>query len=391
MDTNTSGILNIAYPEVERCFKQSTTLARYKRFMSEFMSKRQKQLYSNVPNQMILYSYDDINKWFAATGVDKNTIKSGIKQTFYANIGAFNPQYAKDESTVALLCMLRYFHTNKMQKELELGMINMAFSGKYYPSIFYRSFKFEPADYVMDYVVNHMLSNKFDVIRYGNVISAVKSQSSTWYNTYKNKFDTFTDEDVCYLLQQLHNRIGSFIINIAELYYEAYKNKDNFITYDSDNVSEDDYHLADNDSFKLNRIIDNTMNELCGKNIDFVQCRRAANSMVRFEELKSILDCLLADEKNIPLIREYVSLMVSTYFAQSKFKDITDIAFISFSIKAQPNTRDPYLIKKRHLIDQILINNSENFQRRRNRAATESAYYRAINAYLALMIKKANS
>ena len=236
-----------------------------------------------------------------------------------------------------------------------------------------------------------LLRNKYDIIRYSNVIGAMKSCTTTWYNTYKRKFEAFSDEDVCYLLQQLHNRIGSFIINIAELYYEAYKNKDSFITYDSDNVSEDDYHLADNDSFKLNRIVDNTMTELTSKSINFVECRRASNNMVRFEELKSILDCLLGDEKNLPLIKEYVSLMVSTYFAQSKFKTVNDIAFISYSIKAQPNTRDPYLIKKRHLIDQILLNNSENFQRRRNRAATESAYYRAINAYLALIIKKANS
>ena len=391
MNIETTGILRIAYPEVESKLSNSGNLNKYKRFMAEFISKRQKQLYANIPNQMILYSYDDINKWFAASGVDKTVIKVAIKDTYYAKVPAFNPSYAKDESTIALLCMVRYFHLHKMEKELNLALLNMAFSGKFYPSIFYRSFKYEPADYVMDYVVNHMLSNKYDIIRYGNVIGAVKSSVETWYNTYKDRFASFNDNDVCYLLQQLHNRIGSFIINIAELYYEAYENKDSYITYDSDNVSEDDYHLADNDSFKINRIVDNTMTELCSKNIDFINCRRAANSMVRFEELKSILDCLLGKNENLPLIREYVTLMVSTYFQQAKFKDVKDIAFISYSIKAQPNSRDKYILRKRELIDQILINNAEDFQRRRNRAATESSYYRAFNAYMALMIKKANS
>ena len=391
MNIETTGILRIAYPEVESKFSNSGNLNKYKRFMAEFISKRQKQLYANIPNQMILYSYDDINKWFAVSGVDKTVIKVAIKDTYYAKVPAFNPSYAKDESTIALLCMVRYFHLHKMEKELNLALLNMAFSGKFYPSIFYRSFKYEPADYVMDYVVNHMLSNKYDIIRYGNVIGAVKSSVEKWYGTYKDRFASFNDNDVCYLLQQLHNRIGSFIINIAELYYEAYENKDSYITYDSDNVSEDDYHLADNDSFKINRIVDNTMTELCSKNIDFINCRRAANSMVRFEELKSILDCLLGKNENLPLIREYVTLMVSTYFQQAKFKDVKDIAFISYSIKAQPNSRDKYILRKRELIDQILINNAEDFQRRRNRAATESSYYRAFNAYMALMIKKANS
>ena len=31
--------------------------------------------------------------------------------------------------------------------------------------------------------------------------------------------------------------------NIASLYYEAYENKE-YITYDSDDLSEDNYHLA---------------------------------------------------------------------------------------------------------------------------------------------------
>ena len=391
MNIETTGILKMAYSEVEVKFKQPATIAKFRRFMSEFISRRQKQLYANVPNQMIIYSYDDINRWFAATGVDKAVIRAAIKETYYAKIPAFNPSYAKDESTIALLCMVRFFHlTRGMEKEINLALLNIAFSGKFYPSIFYRSFKYEPAAYVMDYVVNHMLSNKYDIIRYGNVIGAVKSSVNTWYETYKDRFDSFADNDVCYLLQQLHNRIGSFIINIAELYYEAYENKDSYITYDSDNVSEDDYHLADNDSFKMNRIVDNTMRELTSKNIDFVNCRLSANNMVKFEELKSILDCLLGNNANLPLIKEYITLMVSTYFQQAKFKDVTDIAFISYSIKAQPNSRDKYILRKRELIDQILINNSDQIQRRRNRAATESAYYRAINAYLALMIKKAN-
>ena len=391
MDITTKSILQVCYPEVASKMSLSAAFARYKKFMGEFVNRNQKQLYANIPNKMIYYTYDDIAKWFAATGVDKKVILDGIKGTYFYKIAAFNPRYAKDESTIAILCLVRYFMLEKKQDGLNLALLNLAFSGKFYSSLFYKAFKYDPAEYVMDYVVNHMLNNKFDIVKYGNVIGAVRSITNTWFETYQKQLVSFTDDEIRLLVQQLHNRIDSFIQNIAKLFYEAYENKDSYITYDSDDISEDNYHLADNDSFKINSVVENAMTELTTKSIDFVNCKRASNSMVKFDELKAILDSLFNNKANIPLLKEYLTLMVSIYFRQSKYKDVKDISFISFSIKPSPNTKDPYILRKKELLDLMLINNAENFKRRRSRVATESAYYRAFNAYLALMIKKANS
>lgn len=389
MKTNTTSIRDIAYPEVETKLNASGSSNRYKKFMSKFVQDRQKVLYSNAPSKQTYYSLDDVNNWFKSTNIDKNIIKQAIKGTYYYGVSNFNPSYAKDESTIALLCMVKYYKSHNMKNEYEMSLINLSFSGKMYPSLFYGSFKYEPADYVMDYVINHMLSNKYDIVKYGNVIGAVKSVSTTWADSYKDRLNSFDDEDVTYLLQQLHNRIGSFLHNIAELYYEAYEHKD-AITYDSDDVSEDNFHLADNDSFRINTIVENAMKEITSKSIDYVSCMRASNDTVKFDELKNIFDNIFSDNKNIPLFKEYITLMVSLYFRDSKFKDITDLSFLSFSIKPVPNSKDPYIKRKKELMDLLLINNAENFARRRTRKPTESAYYKAFNAYIALIIQKAN-
>ena len=135
---------------------------------------------------------------------------------------------------------------------------------------------------------------------------------------------------------------------------------------------------------------DSNEKEITARNVDIINCRRSANNMVKFDELKAIIDSIVANTTNIPLIKEYITLLVSLYFNDSKSKDITDIAFISYSIKPAPNTHNKYVLRKKELMDLILINNAENFARRRSRAATESAYYRAFNAYIALMVQKAN-
>ena len=390
MNTDTTAILDIAYKEVEQKLSNSSNINKYKQFIGKYIQKKQKELYSYMPSKQIYYSNEDVDNFFKATNIDKKIIKEAIKETYYYKVPNFNPSYAKDESTVALLCVVRYFYKNKMNKELDISEINMAFSGKMYASVFYKSFRFEPAEYVMDYVINNMLSNKYDIIKYGNVINAVKSVTTTWVQAYPDRFNSFTDEDCTYLIQQLRNRINSFMYNIATIYYKAYQDKNIYIAYDTDDVSDDNYHIADNDAFKAQRALDNALSYMANKGIDYPSCKVSCNESIKFDELKSILENIFANKDNEPLIKEYITIMISLYFRDSKTKDIRDISFISYSIKPTPNSKDKYVIKKKELLDKILVNNSENFTRRRSRLATESAYYRAINAYFSLIVQKAN-
>ena len=390
MNTDTTAILNIAYKEVEDKLNNKNNVLKYKQFVGKYVQKKQKELYSYMPSKQIYYSNEDVENFFRSTGINKSIIKEAIKETYYYKIPNFNPNYAKDESTMALLCVVRYFIKHKMNTELEISEINMAFSGKMYASVFYKSFRFEPAEYVMDYVINNMLNNKYDIIQYGSVINAVKSVTATWVDSYKDRFDSFSDEDCTYLIQQLRNRINSFMYNIATVYYKAYQDKNLYTTYDSDSVSEDNYHLADNDAFKAQRCLENALSYINNKGIDYPSCKVSCNDLIKFDELKSILENIFSNNDNAPLVKEYIMLLISLYFKDSKTKDITDISFVSYSIKITPNSKDKYVIRKKELLDKILINNAENFARRRSRAATESAYYRAINAYFALITQKAN-
>lgn len=394
MDENTSAIRDIAYAEVERAFSNKQNITNYKRFMANFIQhgKRHDALFSPVPS-MIYYSTDDIAKFFNSTTINKAIIHEAIKQTYYFKIANFNPRYAKDESTMAILCVVRYFIKHKMDQELNIAVVNMAFSGKMYPSVFHGKFPYTPAPHVMEYVVNQMMNSRFDIVKAGNLMGGIKNQALTWVNTYKNdRWEEFSDYDAQYLVQQLHSRLTLAMGNIADLFYEAHKNKDNLITYDSDNVTEDDFRLADNDSFKLNRIVDNTVSEIVNKNVNYTIARRASSNLVSFDELGQIMESVSTNKDNIPLIKEFINLLVTCYFAENAKSErrINDLSFLSFAIRPMPNTHEPMIIRRRELIELMLINNAQNFAKRRNRAATESAYFRAFNAYFAMMVQWAN-
>lgn len=386
---DTKAILTEAYPVIEAGLKKNT--AKYKKYLSEFINNNSDILYSNIPSKQLYFSQTDCDNYFKSIDVNPDIIKNAISHTYYYEIGNFNPRYAKDETTIALICTVRYYYLHNMKKELELALINIAFSGKYYPSIWHGSFPVTaPSEHIMEYALTHLATNKFDIVREGSVIGAVKSIATTWLESYKDRFRDFHDDDIVYVVQQLHNRLRSFMNNIAELYYDAYKNKDSYITYDSDDVSEDNYHIADSDSLMINRYVSTTMNYINSHGLNYKICKLASNDLVKFDELKGIIDMLTRDNKNIPMIKEYITLMISIYYMDTGKKNINDIDFISYSITPKPNSKNTYHLKLKELSEKMLINNAANFSRRRSRGATESAYFRAFNAYFALLIQEAN-
>ena len=386
---DTTAILKEIYPHVELNIKKN--LSKYKQCVSRFINTRSTILYSNILTTKPYFSEDDIVDFFKSTGIDRKLVNIGISHTYYYEIANFNPRYAKEDFVVAMICVIRYFKLKNMKKELELAMLHLAFSGKFYTSIFHRSFPVtDPADYVMQYVVTNMCTNKYDIVREGNVLGAVRSVCNTWIESYGQKFKDFHDDDCTYIIQQLHNRIGSFVTNLAELYYEAYEHKDVYITYDSDDISDDNYHLADSDSFRLERCVSAAMDTINNHDINYRICKMAANQDVKMDELKSILQTTFSHNEDMPLVRDLVTLIIANYYNNSKTKDVRDIDFITYTIKTKPNTKDPSLVKQKEILTKLLLKNSEKFKRRRNRPQTELAYYRACLAYFAILIQEAN-
>jgi hypothetical protein len=387
---STKAILSMLYPKVEKSFPKN--LNKFKSVISKFMNDRNAQLFDTCPCDRIYYGEDDANEMFQALDITKAEVSEAISNTYYYPIASFNPRAAKDEITVLMLTLIRYFMRKKDEKNTELAMIYLAFSGKFYPSIHYMSFpKVQPSEYrhVMEYVLNSMLSNKFDLKTKGSVFGAIKSVGITWLESYDKLFINYDDEDVVYLIQQLHNRIKSFMKNIAELYYEAYGNKD-YITYDSDSLDDSDYHLADNDSLKAERFIERSMEKINTGAVDYKLCKMSADNNVKTEEIKSIIEAILNNKDNILEVKELIRILVYTYFEQSKTKDVSDISFITFSVSPKPNTKDPHIIRMKEILEGWLEDNSVSYRKRKKRLATRNSYNRSILMYFTLIVHIAN-
>lgn len=379
------------YPIVQGTLSKS--LSKYKSLMSKFMNARSTSLYDTFPATRCTYGQQDADELYAVFGKSEKELQEIINKTYYSQIPNFNPRTAKSPVTVLAICIVKYFLSKNDKTNLDVAIIYMSFSGGFYPSIHYGSYPAAvPADYrwVCDYVVNNELSQKFDLKRTGSVIGTIQSIGKTWVDAYSDKLKGKTDdEEYVYVIQQLHMRIKSFIQNTAEIYYKCYQNKD-YLTYDSDDMSEDNFRLTENDSTKIDTITTRAMTWITTHDVDYRLCKMCSDANVKTEEIKSIIESIVKNTDNIDTVKELVSLIVSNYFKASKNKDVRDIEFISFSIKAKPNTKDKDVLRQNEIVDKFLCENSIAYNRRKSREATKNSYNRAVLTYFVLIINQSN-
>lgn len=379
------------YPIVKDTLSKS--LSKYKSLMSKFMNTRATSLYDTFPATRCTYGQQDADELYAVFGKLEKELQDIINQTYYSQIPNFNPRTAKSPVTVLSICIVKYFFSKKDKTNLDLAIIYISFTGGFYPSIHYGSYPTAvPADYrwVCDYVVNNELSNKFDLKKTGSVVGTIQSIGKTWIDTYDDKIKGNTDdEEYVYIIQQLHMRIKSFIQNTAEIYYKCYNNRE-YLTYDSDDTSGENFRLTENDSTKIEAVTNRSMTWITTHDVDYRLCKMCSDSNIKTEEVKSIIESIVKNTDNIDTVRELVSLIIANYFKSSKNKDVRDIEFISFSVKAKPNTKDKDILRQNEIIDKFLCDNSIAYNRRKSREATKNSYNRAILTYFVLIINQAN-
>lgn len=387
IDADTVAIREQLWPLIKEALDKSSIRNGYKNLVNDFIANRSTNLYDNIPCSRIVCSEIEMDKLFDVLHIKKSIITQIIKDTYHGDIINFKPLAAKHEFTVTMLTMIKYFIENKMPKERELATIHLSFSGKFYPSLHYRSYPtVPPVRHVMEYVVNNRLSKKFDLVVHGSVLGAIRSVSNTWVDSYKDRFMSYTDEDAVYLIQQLYSRIGSFIKNIAEEYYDVYDNKDLWLGLASDASDEDDFRIADSNTLRISKYTESTINHINANGVEYKLCKQCSNSDITPNECKAVIESIISNRQNIPTIKELISLMIALYFENSDNKDLTNIDFITYSISAKPNAKQKEIVRMKDIIENWLCESGTAYMRRRSRIATKNSYERCVRMYFALVI-----
>ena len=385
---STSVIVDKLYPIIAKALDKN--LSKFKDALFDFINYNSNLIYDVAPYDNIYHRQSDIDKLFYSLDISEKIVTDIMSECFYWKI-PYNPKAAKEPYVLVMMMAIRYFLINKKQKESEISSIYLAFSGKFYASLFTGDAfpKVPPSKYrtVMDYVVNTMLTAKHDLKSQGNLFGAIKSLVITWLNTYGDLLTGKPDDDeVGKMIQQLRDRERSFLMNIAKLYYTAYENR-NYLNYETDNLSDGaEFRITDNDSLKATRCTENTINYLVSNAISLQICNKCKNQDIKATEIKDIMESIVGEKTNLDDLHRVVNILICDFLRYYPNKSVGSVDFIAHSLKMKPNTKDKYIIELKTTILKWLDENSPNYRRRKSRVATAISYYKAILMYIVLAI-----
>ena len=381
---------SVLYKELYPIVKDSLTRRenQYKANIADFMNKNHEAIYDISIYDNIYYTNTDKDKLFASLNITEKQVDS-IMEGCYWYKKPINPNYVAEPYIETLMCAMIYFLKNKKQKEAEITLIYMAFSGKLFASLYGKYFnKVKPNKMrsTMDYVVNSMLNDKFNIKSEGSVFGAIRKICIQLIDTYKSKIiGTPTDEDYWYFLLQLRSRMNDFFRHLSNKFYEAYTNK-NYLNFESDNIVDaDEFRISDSDATMASRLTENAVNYMLSTVVDLKICNGFSDPNIKPTELKALMESILTDKANINNLYRVCNIIICDFLKRHHGKKVGDVEFLAYWFQAKPNTKDSYITEMQKIIESWLDNDA-NYRRRKSRPATAIAYRKAIVYYIVRII-----
>ena len=360
--------------------------------IAKFINTHHDKIFDIAPYDIIYFNQTDVDNMYNSLDITEEQVINIIKECFFWEI-PYNPQCAKEPYVLVLIMAIRYYLKNNKTKHAEITSIYLAFSGKFYASIYGGiAFKYAPPSKnkaAMDYVINNVLSDKFDLKKEGTVFGAVKSLCITWLDTYRSILvsNDSSDDDFGKVIQQLRDRERSFLMNIAKPFYDACANK-NYLNYETDNLDEKEFRITDNDAALASRITENTINYMTSNYVSLEICNKCKDVNVKATEVKDIMESILGDNNNLSKIRRVLNIIICDFMRNYPGVKVKSIEFVSYTMKSKPNTKDPLLHELKETILTWLDENSPAYRKRKSRKATQISYYKSILLYFTLIINK---
>ena len=379
---DTDVVIEKLYPVVEAAMNKRS--GRFLRAVQTFINNRHEEIFAIAPYDRIYFNQNDKKSLYEALGLREKEIEDIVKECFFWGID-YTPHAAKEPYVELLMCIIRYYCKKNQKKNAEVATIYLAFTGKFYVSLHcYFWKKFPPDKSVLDYVINTMISDKFDLKKEGSVFGAIRKLCSTWLETYSGQLmKDPSDDEIGKLIQQLRDREKSFLKNIANLYFEAYENK-SYLNYETDNLSADEFRITDNDAATAARITESAVNRMTSQAVNIKICAQCKNENVKTNEVKQIIEGILRDRDNIQKLRRVVNIIICDYMSGHRAR-VGSAEFISYTMKAKPNTKSKMLIEMKSTIISWIEENSIRYRDSKS-LGTRNNFYRSILLYLTLII-----
>lgn len=375
-------IVDTLYVKVKTNLSNKNTISTFKTHINKYFDKNSEILFDIKLTKQLLFSDFDKEATYKAAGLTPEEIKKVIKTSKFIKDSW---QIMNEPLNIAFVLIIKYFEENRMRKELELTLLY--YSCYFYSSLFFKFFNYAPNENIMSYTINN-LSNKYKIKKLGSLFKCLEDTSQISHDKYTSKLKKASDEDLAQYISCLKTRVNEFVKNIANEFYKNEKEK-KYINFEQDDFSEDNYHMADNNSFAIQRVTDKVLLNLTqnGPDMRFVQASANMNQVSTSVFRNAVLNIM---EKSPSEIRELINLILQVYLFDDKnsVDEIRSKKFVVHAIELykKSNTNDQLVLRIKDILDKWLRENSDNYAKTQ-RKATLTNFRRALYYFFIFTIQ----
>ena len=366
------------YPIVEKNLK--TKSGQFEFEIARYIDSQSSVLSMPGPSKRLLFLPSEKNNICRHMGLTLEDCQdaldnSPLKEGWYKSNVPFN---------IACSMAIRFFTLNRRERELNMALTALGLS--MYAGQQFHYFPYEPNENIMNYTINN-LSNKFKIKQLGNILKAIQYTIRAAHDTYKDDIIKGTDEDIRKYVTRLATRINQFVKKIVSEFHEV-KNKGLYLNTQTDDYSEENYHITSNNSLAIARIAESIALKIVSQPIQHSRAEMAArNRQISVSALKNAINEILKryDDEIKELVQLILQLFLEDGTKQPRMIKSQSFFIFCSNIYLKSNTMDKSIIRIKDLLDKWLTETSENYTKT-ERIATKNNFRAALYFYFVLVI-----
>lgn len=388
MSTNknkTMVLTNALYPTTEKSLKNKANVDKLINSAKKYFNVNAEIVFDSTLTNRIFFLESDKRAIYDAAGLDPKDVREVLKGAKYIK----DSWKIMNEPINTISAMIaRYLTINKKDKELKVFLTYYSFY--FYTSVYHKYLPYGAQENIMKYTINN-LSNKYLIKQTGSLYKTIEHTVMTSHELHEKSLIEGTDKGLADYISSIKVRINNFVKNIKNEYTQNHAAK-KFINFDSDNYDEENFHIADNNSYIVQNTTDSAIVKLTtyGPDMRLVKVSASANK-VSENEIRNVINNISATETD--KARRLMELILQLYLFEggNTTANIHTNKFLSecLDIYKKSNTNDKIILEIKDILDTWLKKYSVRYTKS-NREATLSAFRRAIYMYFVLHIQQSN-
>ena len=379
------------YPKVETVLKTPEGVKAFTNFVGNFVNRNTSKLTTIGPMYQIPFTFEDKKNLCDIFGVTEKSLLTLAKKSRTELKTSIPPWQSICQNPIFILIyqVIRYFTITKESKNLNSALIIMALA--VYPSIFYKYFRnWTIHTGVMQYTIDN-LSKRYVIKKSNHLFGALTYFIQNSWKTHERNIIKGTDDNCVQFAWRVHNDQNSFMKKIAQNYNNN-KNQGLTVTTDLDSYEDNAVVDVENDTNKVNAIVDKVILQILVNGIDLKICDFSASAAnVSKIELRNYLTKIVTD-KNSADMKSFIEsiLFIFLNYEKRNTEDINSKAFISFALALfkKTNSKDPNISNIKKLLDKW--GELSGIYGKFSRLATRVDYTKGIYLFFILAIQKYN-